>query len=109
MGLDPNPFESHSMRRGFTTDQFTHGIPDKVIKLSGRSKANASEDIDQGQLLQRQFQSLKSRELRLKDVGGLGKLSSITPPTPQNIIDDSKIQAEVDPGSIQCRKHATAN
>ena len=82
VGLDPNLFGTHSMRRGSTTDQFMHGIPDKVIKLSGRWKSNAFERyIDQGQLLQLQLQSLKSRELRLKGVGGIGKLSSITPPT----------------------------
>ena len=82
VGLDPNLFGTHSMRRGSTTDQFMHGIPDKVIKLSGRWKSNAFERyIDQGQLLQLQLQSLKSRELRLKGAGGIGKLSSITPPT----------------------------
>ena len=45
-------------------------------------KSNAFERyIDQGQLLQLQLQSLKSKELWLKDVGDIGKLSSITPPT----------------------------
>ena len=74
LGLDPNLFGTHSMRRGSTTDQFIHGIPDKVIKLSGRWKSHAFERyIDQGQLLQLQLHSLKSRELRLKDVGIVGQ------------------------------------
>ena len=48
VGLDPNLFGTHPMRRGSTTDQFMHGIPDKVIKLSGRWKSNAFERyIDQ--------------------------------------------------------------
>ena len=82
VGLDLNLFGTISIRKGFTTDQFMYGIPDKVIKLSGRWGSNAFERyVDQGQLLQLQFQSLKSRELRLKDVGGIGKLSSLTPPT----------------------------
>ena len=74
LGLDANLFGTHSMRRGSTTDQFIHGIPDKVIKLSGRWKSHAFERyIDQGQLLQLQLHSLKSRELRLKDVGVIGQ------------------------------------
>ena len=73
LGLDANLFGTHSMRRGSTTDQFIHGIPDKVIKLSGRWKSHAFERyIDQGQLFQLQLHSLKSRELRLKDVGAIG-------------------------------------
>ena len=74
LGLDANLFGTHSMRRGSTTDQFIHGIPDKVIKLSGRWKSHAFERyIDQGQLLQIQLHALKSRELRLKDAAFIGK------------------------------------
>ena len=46
----------------------------RVIKLSGRWKSHAFERyMDQGQLLQLQLHSLKSRELRLKDVGVIGQ------------------------------------
>ena len=49
-------------------------ILDKVIKLSGRWKSHAFERyLDQGQLFQLQLHSLKSRELRLKDVGAIGQ------------------------------------
>ena len=66
-----------------------NGIPDKVIKLSGRWKSDAFEKyVDQAQLLQLQLQCLRVRESRLVSVGGIGKLSSITPPTQEPIIND---------------------
>ena len=43
VGLDPNLFGTNSLRRGSTTDQFMNGIPDKVIKLSGRWKSDDFE------------------------------------------------------------------
>ena len=53
VGLDSSLFGTHSLRRGSTTDQFLHGIPDKVIKYSGRWRSNAFERyIDQEQILQ---------------------------------------------------------
>ena len=64
VGLDPNLFGTHSLRRGSTTDQFMNGISDKVIKLSGRWKSDAFEKyIDQSQLLQLQLQSLRVRRV----------------------------------------------
>ena len=43
IGLDPSLFGTHSMRRGNVTDQFRFGIPDQVIKTSGRWKSQAFE------------------------------------------------------------------
>jgi hypothetical protein len=36
VGLDPNLFGTFSMRRGSIIDQFSHGIMDKLMNLSGR-------------------------------------------------------------------------
>ena len=43
IGLDSSRFGTHSMRRGHVTDQFRFGIPDQVIKTSGRWKSQAFE------------------------------------------------------------------
>ena len=75
IGLQSTLFGTHSLRRGSATDQFRHGIPDKVIKLSGRWKSNAFERyIDQAQVLQLQLRALKVRENRVVEMSGLGKL-----------------------------------
>ena len=43
IGLNPALFGTHSLRRGNFTDQFANGVPDKVIKYSGRWRSNAFE------------------------------------------------------------------
>ena len=73
VGLNPASFGTHSLRRGSATDQFLHGIPDKVIKLSGRWKSNAFERyIDQAQVLQLQLKALQIRENQGTRMGSLG-------------------------------------
>jgi len=36
LGLNPALFATHSLRRGSVSNQFANGVPDKVIKYSGR-------------------------------------------------------------------------
>jgi hypothetical protein len=38
LGYDEDMLGTHSLRRGSVTDQFRFGIPDQVIKTSGRWK-----------------------------------------------------------------------
>jgi hypothetical protein len=55
VGLDPTIFGTHSMRRGNVTDNFAKGVPDQIIKHSGRWRSNAYQGyIDNGLLLQLQ-------------------------------------------------------
>ena len=43
IGLNPALFATHSLRRGSVSDQFANGVPDKVIKYSGRWRSSAFE------------------------------------------------------------------
>ena len=62
IGLNPALFSTHSLRRGSVSDQFANGVPDKVIKYSGRWKSNAFETyIDHTILLELQLQTQKKR------------------------------------------------
>ena len=63
IGLDPNSFGTHSMRRGSVTDQFRLGIPDQVIKVSGRWKSQAFERyIDKEATLHLQLRAIQLME-----------------------------------------------
>ena len=63
IGLEPSLFGTHSMRRGHTTDQFRFGIPDQVIKTSGRWKSHASERyIDKEAILHLQSRAIQLME-----------------------------------------------
>ena len=63
IGLKPSAVGTHSLRRGSVTDQFQYGIPDKVIKDSGRWKSHAFERyIDQEMILRLQLHSIKLME-----------------------------------------------
>jgi hypothetical protein len=64
IGLNPSAFGTHSLRRGSVTDQFLEGIPDKVIKVSGRWKSQAFERyIDQEMILRLHLHSIKLMEV----------------------------------------------
>jgi len=63
IGLDPALFATHSLRRGSVSDQFWNGIPDKVIKYSGRWKSNAFETyIDHTVLLELQLKTIQPQK-----------------------------------------------
>ena len=61
VNLNPTKlFGTHSFRRGHVTDQFAPGIPDQIIKFSGRWKSNAFEGyIDHSILFSFQIHSLR--------------------------------------------------
>ena len=60
VNLNPKLFGTHSFRRGHVTDQFAAGIPDQIIKFSGRWKSNAFEAyIDHSMLFALQIHSLR--------------------------------------------------
>ena len=64
IGLNPSAFGTHSLRRGSVTDQFLEGIPDRVIKISGRWKSQAFERyIDQEMILRLHLHSIKLMEV----------------------------------------------
>jgi hypothetical protein len=59
IGLNSALFATHSLRRGSVSDQFANGVPDKVIKYSGRWKSNAFEAyIDHTVLFELQLQTI---------------------------------------------------
>ena len=63
IGLDPSLFGTHSMRRGHVTDQFRFGIPDQVIKTSGRWKSHSFERyIDKEAILHLQLRAIQLME-----------------------------------------------
>ena len=63
IGLNSALFATHSLRRGSVSDQFANGVPDKVIKYSGRWKSNAFETyIDHTVLLELQLQTIQSQK-----------------------------------------------
>ena len=63
IGLDPSIFGTHSMRRGNVSDQFRFGIPDQVIKTSGRWKSHAFERyIDKEVTLHLQLRAIQLME-----------------------------------------------
>ena len=63
IGLHPALFATHSLRRGSVSDQFWNGIPDKVIKYSGRWKSNAFETyIDHTVLLELQLKTIQPQK-----------------------------------------------
>ena len=63
IGLNPALFATHSLRRGSVSDQFWNGIPDKVIKYSGRWKSNAFETyIDHTVLLELQLKTIQPQK-----------------------------------------------
>jgi hypothetical protein len=45
IGLNPALFATHSLRRGSVSNQFANGVPDKVIKYSGRCRSNPLRHI----------------------------------------------------------------
>jgi hypothetical protein len=60
VNLNPKLFGTHPFRRGHVTDQFAAGIPDQIIKFSGRWKSNAFEAyIDHSMLFALQIHSLR--------------------------------------------------
>ena len=60
IGLNPTLFATHSLRRGSVSDQFANGVPDKVIKYSGRWRSNAFEAyIDHTVLFELQLQTIQ--------------------------------------------------
>ena len=62
IGLNPALFATHSLRRGSVSDQFMNGVPDKVIKHSGRWRSNAFEAyIDHSVLFELQLQTIQSQ------------------------------------------------
>ena len=64
IGLDPSIFGTHSMRRGNVSDQFRFGIPDQVIKTSGRWKSHAFERyIDKEVTLHLQLRAIQLMEV----------------------------------------------
>ena len=60
IGLNPALFATHSLRRGSVSDQFANGVPDKVIKYSGRWRSNAFEAyIDHTVLFELQLKTIQ--------------------------------------------------
>ena len=60
VNLNPKLFGTHPFCRGHVTDQFAAGIPDQIIKFSGRWKSNAFEAyIDHSMLFALQIHSLR--------------------------------------------------
>jgi hypothetical protein len=63
IGLNSAFFATHSLRRGSVSDQFAIGVPDKVIKYSGRWKSNAFEAyIDHTVLFELQLQNIQPQK-----------------------------------------------
>jgi hypothetical protein len=63
IGLNPTLFATHSLRRGSVSDQFANGVPDKVIKYSGRWRSNAFEAyIDHTVLFELQLKTIQPPE-----------------------------------------------
>jgi hypothetical protein len=63
IGLNPVLFATHSLRRGSVSDQFANGVPDKVIKYSGRWRSNAFEAyIDHTVLFELQLKTTQPPE-----------------------------------------------
>jgi hypothetical protein len=63
INLDSSLFGTHSMRRGQVTDQFRFGIPDQVIKTSGRWKSQAFERyIDKEMTLHLHLRAIQAME-----------------------------------------------
>jgi hypothetical protein len=63
IGLNPALFATHSLRRGSVSDQFANGVPDKVIKYSGRWRSNAFEAyIDHTVLFELQLKTIQPPE-----------------------------------------------
>jgi hypothetical protein len=63
IGLNSALFATHSLRRGSVSDQFAIGVPDKVIKYSGRWKSNAFEAyIDHTVLFELQLQTIQPQK-----------------------------------------------
>jgi hypothetical protein len=63
IGLNSAFFATHSLRRGSVSDQFAIGVPDKVIKYSGRWKSNAFEAyIDHTVLFELQLQTIQPQK-----------------------------------------------
>jgi len=62
IGLNSTLFATHSLRRGSVSDQFANGVPDKVIKYSGRWRSNAFESyIDHTVLFELQLETIQPR------------------------------------------------
>jgi hypothetical protein len=60
IGLNSAPPPTHSLRRGNVSDQFVIGVPDKVIKYSGRWRSNAFESYpDHTILFELQLQTIQ--------------------------------------------------
>ena len=66
IGLNPDIFcYTHSLRRGSVSDQFTNGVPDKIIKYSGRWRSNSFETyIDHEVLFGLQLQTIQPPKLK---------------------------------------------
>jgi hypothetical protein len=63
IGLNPALFATHSLRRGSVSGQFANGVPNKVIKYSGRWTSNAFEAyIDHTVLFELQLQTIQPRK-----------------------------------------------
>ena len=63
LGYDEDMLGTHSLRRGSVTDQFRFGIPDQVIKTSGRWKSAAFQRyIDQETILSFHLQAIQTME-----------------------------------------------
>ena len=63
IGLNPTLFATHSLRRARVSDQFANGVPDKVIKYSGRWRSNAFEAyIDHTVLFELQLKTIQPPE-----------------------------------------------
>jgi hypothetical protein len=63
LGYDEDMLGTHSLRRGSVTDQFRCGIPDQVIKTSGRWKSAAFQRyIDQETILSFHLRAIQTLE-----------------------------------------------
>ena len=63
LGYDEDMLGTHSLRRGSVTDQFRFGIPDQVIKTSGRWKSAAFQRyIDQETILSFHLRAIQTME-----------------------------------------------
>jgi hypothetical protein len=63
LGYNEDMFGTHSLRRDSVTEQFRLGIPDQVIKTSGRWKSQAFERyIDQEMVLSFHIRAIHTLE-----------------------------------------------
>jgi hypothetical protein len=90
IGLNSTLFATHSLRRGSVSDQFTNGVPNKVIKYSCRWRSNVFKSyIDHTVLFELQLETIHpqkyffKKKIKKKKLG-IGKLASIITPRHYN-------------------------